>query len=402
MRRKKIETEENQIIPGTLYLVSTPIGNDDDITLRALKVLKSVDIVVCEEAKIGARILHTYNLTQKMELLNEQNEKEKTDELIELLTSGKNLALISDCGTPVFADPGLILVQKVIAKEIKLSVIPGPSSIMTAIVRSGFSLDQFLYAGFLSRSREERMLQLVRLKNETKTVVLFETPYRLIPMLDAARTVMPDRRVYIGCNLTMSFETHHYGTFSELFKKFSENKFKGEFIIVFEGASLEDLKKPEPEIEYFDEDEDDSKFNRLGKILEGAYYEDQEYRSYAGDKNKPSRFSHGKGAPSHGGRKNFQDKPRKGGFKKGPKPGSDKSFSSSEPGKRKPFHRDDNFQNANASYNKGKGGFKKKFSSDPSKKFSSDPSKKFSGDSPRKFSSDSPKKFVKSGPRKSK
>ena len=245
---EKIESEQ---IPrkGTLYIVSTPIGNDDDITLRALKVLKSCDIVICEEAKIGARTLHKLNLAQKMELLNEQNELVKTQELLSMLEAGKNLSLISDAGTPVFADPGLELVRACIKKDIRIVVVPGVSSIMTAVVRSGFNIDQFLYAGFLSRSREERHVQLRRLKNEAKTVVLLETPYRMMPFLDAAETLMPERQAYLGCNLTMPFETHHYGTFSELKSKFSEIKFKGEFVICFEGTTYDQLSVEEQEAE---------------------------------------------------------------------------------------------------------------------------------------------------------
>lgn len=229
-------TESKPARQGTLYIVSTPIGNDDDITLRALKMLKSSDIVICEEAKVGARTLHKYNLSQKMELLNEQNEIEKTKEMLKLLEDGRTLSLISDCGTPLFADPGFLLVQAAIKHDYKVVVIPGVSSIMTAIVRSGFNIDQFLYAGFLSRKNEERILQLRHLSEETRTVVLLETPYRLQTFLEAASRVMPNRKAYLGCNLTMHYETHHYGTFSELYKKFTDMKFKGEFVVCFEAA----------------------------------------------------------------------------------------------------------------------------------------------------------------------
>lgn len=230
--------KEEEVKLGTLYIVSTPIGNDDDITLRALKVLKSVDIVVCEEPKIGARTLHKYNLSQKMELLNEQNETTKTAEIVALLKKGKNIALICDGGTPVFADPGLLLVQSCIKNDIPIKVIPGVTSLMTALVRSGFPLDQFLYAGFLSRKKEERILQLNRLSTEKRTVVLFETPYRLVPLLEAAVKIMPERRAYIGCNLTFPFETHHYGTFKELYEKFKDSKFKGEFVVCFDSSPV--------------------------------------------------------------------------------------------------------------------------------------------------------------------
>lgn len=233
---------------GTLYIVSTPIGNDDDITIRALKVLKSVDIVVCEEPKVGARMLHKYNLSQKMELLNEQNELIKTPQLVEMLEKGKNLALVCDGGTPVFADPGLILVQTCLKKEIPIKVIPGVSSLMTAIVRCGFPIDQFLFAGFLSRKKEERILQLRRLSQENRTVVLLETPYRLVPLIEAAAQIMPDRRAYIGCNLTMPFETHHYGTFKELYNTFKNTKFKGEFVICFDGSPTRNIAEELPSL----------------------------------------------------------------------------------------------------------------------------------------------------------
>jgi 16S rRNA (cytidine1402-2'-O)-methyltransferase len=229
--------QEEPIKKGKLYIVSTPIGNDEDITLRALRVLKSSDFVVCEEGKIGARMLHKLNLHMKMELLNEQNEEEKTIELLKLLEEGNTLSLVSDAGTPVLADPGINLVRACIKRDIKMTVIPGASSIMAAVVRSGFRIDQFLFAGFLNRDNKVRLLELKRLKDEHRTVVLFETPYRLMPLLTACMEVMPDRNAYLGCNLTMPFESHHYGNFSELFEKFSEMKFKGEFVLCFEGST---------------------------------------------------------------------------------------------------------------------------------------------------------------------
>lgn len=232
---KQEKDEKKEKLTGTLYLVSTPIGNDDDITLRALKVMNKCDAVICEEAKVGARTLHKYNITKKMELLNEQNENEMTPEMLKWLMDGKNLALISDCGTPVFADPGYKLVQSCINKEIDMVVVPGASSIMAAVVRSGFSLTQFLYAGFLDRDKEVRLQQLKNIQHEPRTVVLLETPYRLMPLLEACKKVMPKRRAYLGCNLTMRYETHHYGTFEELYAKFWEKRFKGEFVIVFQG-----------------------------------------------------------------------------------------------------------------------------------------------------------------------
>ena len=228
---------ENQTKPkkGKLYIVSTHIGNKEDVTIRAMEVLKFCDLVICEELKVGAKILKELMINNKLDTMNEQNEDEKIFEFIDLLKNGKKLALISDCGTPVFADPGLELIRNAIISEIEVIVVPGASSLMTAIVRSGMPLDQFLYAGFLSRNSEERVQQLKELSVEKRTVVLYDTPYRLLPVLEGICKIMPQRRAYIGMNLTMPFETHHYGTFQELYDKFKNERIKAEFVIVFEG-----------------------------------------------------------------------------------------------------------------------------------------------------------------------
>ena len=220
---------------ATLYIVSTPIGNEDDISLRALKVLKKVDSIICEEEKIGALLAKRHNFNANLEQLNEHNEDEYAPQLLERLQHGESFALISDAGTPIFADPGRYFLNLALDANINIVVVPGPSSIMTALVRSGFQSDVFTCAGFLSRTTEERLQEMQALALEPRTTVLLETPYRLKPLLEAAAKVMPDRKAYIGCNLTMSFEHHHYGTFSELLQVFTDTPFKGEFVIVFEG-----------------------------------------------------------------------------------------------------------------------------------------------------------------------
>jgi len=230
--------DSEPVKPGTLYLVGTPIGNDEDITLRALRVLKSCSVVVCEEFKVGARLLRAYRIDKPLETLNEHNELEATERVVELLRQGKDVALISDAGMPVLADPGLLLVRRVLELELPLVVVPGPSSILTALVRSGFALDQFLYAGMLSRRPEERRRQLQALAEEPRTVVLLETPYRLRQLLADAAHIMPERRAYIGMNLTLPYESHHYGTFAQLYERFRQSRFRGEFVLCFEGKSV--------------------------------------------------------------------------------------------------------------------------------------------------------------------
>jgi 16S rRNA (cytidine1402-2'-O)-methyltransferase len=221
---------------GELFVVSVPIGNNDDITIRAMHVLKFCDIVLCENFKEGKRILHSLKLDKDVEQLNEQNESFKIIEVMEWLKEGQKIALISDAGTPVFADPGFELVKACLKQKVQVSVIPGVSCIMTALVRSGFSLSQFTYAGFLSREAHDRHTELKELAKLRNTVVMLETPYRMMQILEACAEVMPNRNAYLALNLTMPFESHIYGTFREIFNKMSEQKIKAEFVICFEGA----------------------------------------------------------------------------------------------------------------------------------------------------------------------
>ena len=174
--------------------------------------------------------------SKTLDTLNVRNELEQTLEFVDMLKNGENIALISDAGTPVFADPGQTLVKNALSQHINVVVVPGPSSIMAALVRSTFNIDRFVFEGFLNREPNIREKELRRLSNEKRTVVLFETPYRFKAFLRSASRVLPERKAYIGMNLTMPFETHHYGTFRELYKKFEDEKIKAEFVVVFEGA----------------------------------------------------------------------------------------------------------------------------------------------------------------------
>jgi 16S rRNA (cytidine1402-2'-O)-methyltransferase len=232
--------KQEQTKKGTLFVVSTPIGNKKDITYRAAEVLQNADIVVGEEIKETARLLMNLSLTKPIELLNEHNENEKAIELVEFLKQGKTIALVSDCGTPVFADPGFQLVKLCLSEKLNVTVVPGVTSIMTALVRSGFTTKQFLYAGFLNRIGEDRTDEILQLAKVRKTVILMDTPYRLKILLEAFANIIPNREVYIGMNLTMPSETHHYGTFKELYEKFKSEKFKSEYVIVFSGLDNSD------------------------------------------------------------------------------------------------------------------------------------------------------------------
>jgi 16S rRNA (cytidine1402-2'-O)-methyltransferase len=223
---------------GTLYLVATPIGNPDDITFRALKVLKEADLIVCEELKEGKKILSTYQIEPKeIDTLNEHNESLKVEKIINDLKSGKNVALISDSGTPVFSDPGSLLVKQAIKEGIKIVPVPGASALLLALIVSGFNIEKFVYYGWLSQKRQRRREELRRLKGEQRTVVIFETPYRIIPVLEDIGAVLGvDRKVCVAFNLTMPDEEIVRGNVIEVMNYFVEKKKKGECVIVIAGA----------------------------------------------------------------------------------------------------------------------------------------------------------------------
>lgn len=240
------ENEKNEIeseIPekkkgGILYIVSTPIGHKSDITLRALRVLESCDLVVCEEFRVGAALLKKYNINRPLDNLNEQNESHKYPEIIDLIKEGKKIALVSDCGTPIFADPGKKLLDAALRHKLEIKVIPGVTSIMAALVRSGFDIESFYFAGFMSRTSSERLEEFEDLSHRNETICLLETPYRLLPLLKDASEIMPDRQAYIAFNLTTDQETHHYGTFKELYDKFEGKRIREEFVVCFAGSQF--------------------------------------------------------------------------------------------------------------------------------------------------------------------
>ena len=227
-------------MPGVLYLVATPIGNVDDITYRALSVLKSADLVVCEERREGERLLRHFGIEKPVEMLNEHNESAASYIILDHLKAGRSVALVSDCGTPVFSDPGQLLVRKAIQQAVRIVPIPGASSLMPALTVSGFSIDQFLFYGWLSPKKDRRRAELRQLLQERRTIVLMDTPYRLMPLLrDLAETFGTARRICIAFNLTLPDEQMFYGTATELHKKLSDKEMKGEFVIVIEGRDNE-------------------------------------------------------------------------------------------------------------------------------------------------------------------
>lgn len=222
---------------GILYLVATPIGNLEDMTHRALRVLREVDIVVYEERKEGARLLHHFGLEKSVESLNEHNESAATSVILEKLKEGKNVALISDAGTPVFSDPGQLLVRKAIEHQIKVVPVPGASSLMPALTVSGFRIDQFVFYGFLSPKRNRRLAELQELKREKRTVVLMDAPYRLVQLVrDIAEVIGNVRKVCVAFDMTLPTEEIIHGTAADLYQKFLKSGKKGEFVLILDST----------------------------------------------------------------------------------------------------------------------------------------------------------------------
>ncbi|MBM4169886.1 MAG: 16S rRNA (cytidine(1402)-2'-O)-methyltransferase [Ignavibacteria bacterium] len=218
---------------GNLYLVSIPIGNAEDMTPRAIRVLKETAVVVVEEFKEGRRLLRQFGINREVDSLNEHNEEEKTPELIARLSKGESVALLSDAGTPVFSDPGLLIVQQAIANGIRVIPIPGASSLMPALIASGFPIDSFVFHGFLSPKREERIAELKQLRKEPRTTVIMETPYRLAQVLkDLASVFGESRNLCIAFDVTLPTEEFLRGTPVQLLRQFQKEKKKGEFVLV--------------------------------------------------------------------------------------------------------------------------------------------------------------------------
>lgn len=216
-----------------LYIVSTPIGNYDDISIRALNILKKSDFIICEEFKEARRLLSHFQIEKELHSLNEHNEEESSQDILKLLSAGKTAALITDCGTPLFSDPGTLLVQLCIGAKINVVPIPGANSILPALVGSGFRLDKFYYAGWLSPKSDIRKKELLKLKTIKELIIIMETPYRLAAILtDVSKILGHSIQVCIAFNLTLETEKFLRGKASDILKLVQSQKLKGEFVLI--------------------------------------------------------------------------------------------------------------------------------------------------------------------------
>lgn len=221
---------------GTLYIVSTPIGNPEDISRRALRVLSEANVIICEEMRVGQALLRWYQIDKPLIELNEHTDDENINGLVDRLSRGENLALVSDHGTPLLTDPGEALVQGAIRAGVTVTPIPGASSFLAALVVSGLSMSRFRFVGLLPAKKEERKTELDFLRRSRETLVILDAPYRLRPLLaDLCSELGGHRQAAVACNLTTEEEKVERGSLQELSEHFEKQKFKGEFVVVVEG-----------------------------------------------------------------------------------------------------------------------------------------------------------------------
>ncbi len=201
---------------GTLYLVATPIGNLEDITLRALKILKEVSFIACEDTRRTAKLLNRHGISTARESLHEHNETARTPRLLEALREGKSIALVSDAGMPLISDPGFTLVSECNRAGIKVVPIPGPSSVLAALAGSGLPADHFYFAGFLPSRASQRTRKLAELSGLACTLILYEAPHRLLESLEEMIRVLGSRRACLARELTKIHEEWLRGTLNEI------------------------------------------------------------------------------------------------------------------------------------------------------------------------------------------
>ncbi len=218
---------------GILYLVATPIGNLDDITLRAINTLKEVDFIAAEDTRHSLKLLNHLNISKPLISYHRHNENIKSDLLIDKLLDNKNIALITDAGTPIISDPGEEIVKIALEKNIKVVPIPGACALITALISSGLNASSFSFLGFLPLNKKNRKQKLEEIQNSKNTVILYEAPHKLISTLQDLNKILENRKIVLAKELTKIHESFISGTANELLPKI-ENP-KGEFVMVIEG-----------------------------------------------------------------------------------------------------------------------------------------------------------------------
>lgn len=228
---------------GILYLVATPIGNLEDITFRAIRILKEVDLIAAEDTRQTLKLLNYYEISKPLISYHRHNEEIKKELLIEKLKEGKNIALVSDAGTPVISDPGEVIVKEALKEDIEIIPIPGACALINALIVSGLDTKEFSFYGFLSLNKKLRKEKLKEIKRENKTIILYEAPHKLTTTLKELSSILENRKIVIARELTKIHEEFLRGTVSEILDKYKEPK--GEHIILIEGNEIKEESEEE-------------------------------------------------------------------------------------------------------------------------------------------------------------
>ncbi|SET74233.1 16S rRNA (cytidine1402-2'-O)-methyltransferase [Oceanobacillus limi] len=231
--QKSFDQDEN----GALYVVPTPIGNLEDITYRALTVLKTASIIAAEDTRNTKKLLNHFEITTPLISYHEHNKMERENQLLEKIKRGESIAVVSDAGMPAISDPGYELVQAIIAADLPVIVLPGANAALAALVGSGLPSTEFYFYGFLPRKKKDKEKELNRLKSMQATLLFYESPYRLKETLKALKDQLGNRRISIARELTKRFEEYIRGTAEEVESWANDTNLKGEFVIVVEGST---------------------------------------------------------------------------------------------------------------------------------------------------------------------
>jgi len=227
-------------MPGTLYVVATPIGNLADITHRALQVLTKVDIIACEDTRHTRKLLQHYGIATKTVSYHEHNEKQRSEQLIDDLQKGRDVAVVSDAGTPAISDPGFRLVRAAIENNITVVPVPGPSALITALVATGLPTDEFFFAGFLPSRTGARQSRLRELASIPATLIFYEAPHRLAGTLKDMYSILGEREAVVARELTKLHEELRRGKLSELAEHYSREEARGEVVLVIDRTTIDE------------------------------------------------------------------------------------------------------------------------------------------------------------------
>ena len=249
---------------GKLFLCATPIGNLEDITFRVLRTLKEVDLIAAEDTRNSIKLLNHFDIHTPMTSYHEYNKIDKARTLIEKMQQGQNIALITDAGTPGISDPGEELVAMCYESGIEVTSLPGPAACITALTLSGLSTRRFAFEAFLTSDKKERKAVLEELKNETRTMILYEAPHRLVKTLEELYEALGNRRMTLCRELTKRYETAFRSTIEELLAYYEKEEPKGECVLVIEGRSRKEM-----------EEEAQQEWSAMPLAEHMAYYENQ-------------------------------------------------------------------------------------------------------------------------------